>query len=127
MGVVGTRPATRQQKKRWSEVMDETAFQQQFATLLDRINGLPDRARARLVGLAEEVGGQEQEVTRSLSALEQSIDYMRLCVKYLVFDLEATRRENDCLRRLLSEADQTGGEPDDHGEDYESFWEDGGE
>lgn len=107
--------------------MDETAFQQQFATLLDRINGLPDRARARLVGLAEEVGGQEQEVTRSLSALEQSIDYMRLCVKYLVFDLEATRRENDCLRRLLSEADQTGGEPDDHGEDYESFWEDGGE
>jgi hypothetical protein len=107
--------------------MEENVFQEQFSSLLDRISGLPVRERAMLVGLAEDIGGQEQEVARSLNALEQSIDYMRLCVKYLVFDLEATRRENDCLRRLLTEADQSSPEHDESGEDHESFWEDGSE
>jgi hypothetical protein len=106
--------------------MKENEFQEQFASLLNRISGLPVRERAMLVGLAEDVCGQEQEVARSLTALEQSIDYMRLCVKYLVFDLEATRRENDCLRRLLTEADQSS-ERDESGGDHESFWEDGSE
>ena len=32
---------------------------------------------------------------------DQLLDYLRLRVKYLTFDLEATRRENQYLRRML--------------------------
>jgi hypothetical protein len=35
------------------------------------------------------------------ATLEETLDYLRLQVKYLVFDLEATRRENMYLRRML--------------------------
>ena len=36
---------------------------------------------------------------QTIGELQESLDYLRLSVKYLVFDLEATRRENDYLRR----------------------------
>lgn len=32
---------------------------------------------------------------------EDALDWMRLRVKYILFDLEATRRENAYLRRLI--------------------------
>jgi hypothetical protein len=35
--------------------------------------------------------------------LQESIDFVRLSIKYMLFDLEATRRENQELRRLLDE------------------------
>lgn len=35
------------------------------------------------------------------ASLEEILDYLRLQVKYVVFDLEATRRENGYLRRML--------------------------
>lgn len=35
--------------------------------------------------------------------LQEVIDYLRVCIKYTVWDLEATRRENAYLRKLLKE------------------------
>jgi len=37
----------------------------------------------------------------SLEETEEVWDYSRACVKYVVFDLDATRRDNDCLRKIL--------------------------
>ncbi len=31
----------------------------------------------------------------------ESLDYLRISIKYLLFDLEATRRENANLKKLL--------------------------
>ena len=101
--------------------MDESAFQQHFSVLMDRISNLPQRERAMLTGLSPEADAGEHEVHQCLTALSQSIDYMRLCLNYLVFDLEATRRENTCLRNLLTEMDHTEEPPH---EDRESFWDD---
>jgi len=39
-----------------------------------------------------------------MAALEENIDQVRLAIKYLVFDLEATKRENRLLREMLGEA-----------------------
>jgi hypothetical protein len=36
-------------------------------------------------------------------SLQESLDYLRVCIKYQLFDLEATRRENKYLRKLLEE------------------------
>lgn len=41
-----------------------------------------------------------------MSELQESLDYLRLSVKYLVFDLEATRRENAYLRRLIEQSNR---------------------
>jgi len=46
---------------------------------------------------------QQKAFTKSLSDLQESLDYLRICIKYQVFDLEATRRENVYLKKLLSE------------------------
>ena len=35
--------------------------------------------------------------------LQELLDYFRICIKYQVFDLEVTRRENEILRKLLRE------------------------
>lgn len=101
--------------------MDESAFQQHFSVLMDRVSTLPQRERAMLVGLSPGAQADEHEVTQCLNALEQSLDYMKLCLNYLVFDIEATRRENTCLRNLLTEMDHTEEPPH---EDRESFWDD---
>ena len=107
--------------------MNEQRFQQQFSSLLDRISDLPQRERSMLMGLAEETHQQETEMGRHLEALSQSIDSMRLCVKYLVFDLEATRRENTSLRRMLADAQQRQSRREESEDDRESFWEDSSE
>ena len=31
----------------------------------------------------------------------EGVDYLRVAIKYLLFDLEATRRENSYLRKML--------------------------
>ena len=53
----------------------------------------PDETRQRHERMKKTVGG-----------LQESLDYLRLSIKYLVFDLEATRRENGYLRKMLEEA-----------------------
>ena len=35
------------------------------------------------------------------SSLQETINYLRVCIKYTVWDLEATRRENEYLKKLL--------------------------
>lgn len=42
-----------------------------------------------------------QEGTGTSTGLQKSFDYLRLSIKYMLFDLEATRRENQFLRKLL--------------------------
>jgi hypothetical protein len=44
---------------------------------------------------------------KTVADLQESLDYLRLSIKYLVFDLEATRRENEYLRKLIQS--QAGG------------------
>ena len=62
---------------------------------------------------------------KTVGELQDSLDYLRLSVKYLVFDLEATRRENQYLRKLLdarsgNNADRCSPEDDGgHGPDRE--------
>ena len=84
--------------------MNEQVFQERFAQLLKRINAMPDGLKAELAVPAANPDGQEAEVTRAVTELHDSLDFLRLSVKYLMFDLEATRRENGYLRRLLEQA-----------------------
>lgn len=42
-------------------------------------------------------------INKKTDTLQNLLDYLRVCVKYSLFDLESTRRENAYLRKLLEE------------------------
>jgi len=81
--------------------MTEHDFDRQWEGLVKQIDDLPSPAKEHLLALAEETKGRHGRMKKTLGELQESLDYLRLSVKYLVFDLEATRRENGYLRKLL--------------------------
>ncbi|MAB83211.1 MAG: transcriptional regulator [Phycisphaerae bacterium] len=84
--------------------MDEQTFQEKFTDLLQRIGELPSEQRACMEQLADATQRRRDRLCHSVTELQESLDFLRLSVKYLVFDLEATRRENTYLRQLLDQA-----------------------
>lgn len=83
--------------------MDEKQFQTKLAELMGEIATLPKAERAKLEQLAAATQQRHKKLRKTVSDLQESLDYLRLSIKYLVFDLEATRRENAYLRRMLEE------------------------
>ncbi len=83
--------------------MDEGAFQKKLAELVQEIGNLPDEDRVRFKELADQAKERHEKLRKTVSSLQDSIDYLRLSIKYLLFDLEATRRENGYLRKMLEE------------------------
>ncbi|NUQ67438.1 MAG: transcriptional regulator [Phycisphaerales bacterium] len=90
--------------------MNERDFQQKLGDLISQIDTLPEDQRGDLERLATETRDRHDKMKRTIADLQESLDYLRLSIKYLVFDLEATRRENDYLRKLI---DAQGGANDD--------------
>lgn len=68
------------------------------------------------IGKVAKAVGQEgvylPEKGSEKSSLEESLDLLGLHVKYLMFDLEATRRENKYLRALLESRPSDGEDTD---------------
>jgi len=94
------RHETKSEKKRES-AMKENDFQARLANLLEQIETLPESDRPKLAQLATETQSRHQRMKKTIVELQDSLDHLRLSVKYLVFDLEATRRENKYLRNML--------------------------
>jgi chromosome segregation ATPase len=89
--------------------MNEADFQKRLAELVAEIETLPLEERERLRKLADETRDRHEQIKKSVDTLQESIDFLRLGIKYMLFDLEATRRENNYLRKML-EQDSNGGE-----------------
>lgn len=83
--------------------MNEIEFQSKLAELMTEITTLPASERLKLQKLADETRQRHERLRRTVGSLQESLDYLRLSIKYLVFDLEATRRENNYLRKMLEE------------------------
>ena len=83
--------------------MSEHEFQAKLAELMGEISTLPPAEREKLEQLADETRQRHERLKATVSGLQESLDYLRLSIKYLVFDLEATRRENNYLRKMLEE------------------------
>jgi predicted nucleic acid-binding Zn-ribbon protein len=95
--------------------MNENDFQVKLSELIGQIDQLPENERDALQKLAAESKNRHEKVRKTIADLQDSIDYLRLSIKYLVFDLEATRRENAHLRKLLEERTSEGS--DESGEE----------
>ena len=83
--------------------MNENDFQQKLGELMGEISTLPKGEREKLEALASQTKARHAKLTKTIGELQDSLDYLRLSIKYLVFDLEATRRENGYLRKMLEE------------------------
>ena len=83
--------------------MNEETFQRKLAELISEIRSLPTGERGKMMQLAEETQARHQKLRETIGSLQESIDFVRLSIKYLLFDLEATRRENVQLRKMLEQ------------------------
>lgn len=68
------------------------------------VSQLPLDQRVRLMPLVETVAESSKRRRRILNLVQEALTQLRLDMKYLMFDLEATRRERDEYRRRVEEA-----------------------
>ena len=71
--------------------------------LVVALNSLPEEYAARLVPQIDAVIESTKRRRRILTLVQDALGQLRLDMKYLVFDLEATRRERDEYRVKLEE------------------------
>ena len=72
--------------------------------LAEAINSLPEGYRAEIDPFMTRVIESTRRRRRILSLVQDALSQLRLDMKYLAFDLEATRRERDDYRQKLEEA-----------------------
>ncbi len=84
--------------------MDEAVFEKKLNELVSEIGSIPAPQRKKLIMLARKTRKCHDQLKKSVSGLQESLDYLRVSIKYLLFDLEATRRENAYLKKLLEDS-----------------------
>ena len=83
--------------------MDNSNLKKQIDEIINEFGVFGNPQYKKLSKLAQQTKEDLKYSKKSTNELQESIDYLRICIKYQVFDLEATRRENNYLRRLLEE------------------------
>jgi uncharacterized FlaG/YvyC family protein len=86
--------------------MDEANLEDKLNELVKEFGEVADPQQRKLAQLAQQAKDNRKKLEKSISSLQESLDYLRVCIKYQVFDLEATRRENEYLRKLLEDNSQ---------------------
>jgi hypothetical protein len=76
--------------------MDISAFETKLKGLLDEVSNLPATKSNKVLMLSSKT-----QKTKVEDSLDDSLEHLQLIVKYLLFDVEATRRENMYLRKVL--------------------------
>ena len=83
------------------KVNDETPAE--LREMVSAINALPPRYRDAVSPALERVIECSTRRRRILNLVQEALSQLRLDMKYLIFDLEATRRERDEYREQLEE------------------------
>ncbi len=86
-----------------TESADLPAEMQELARLIDAVSGPEKQALSAAYGrVAESILRRR----RILNLVQEALSQLRLDVKYLMFDIETTRRERDQLQSQLEENDR---------------------
>jgi len=83
--------------------MDEAQLEDKLKELVKEFGGAADLQYKKLAMLAQQASENQKNLEKSVGSLQESLDYLRVCIKYQLFDLEATRRENEYLRKILGD------------------------
>lgn len=82
-----------------TQKLDETPLELQ--ELAKAIDGLPARYRDSVAPALQRVIECSTRRRRILNLVQEALSQLRLDMKYLIFDLEATRRERDEYKEQL--------------------------
>ncbi len=82
---------------------DAHEIPREIADLAAAIGQLPPEHRERIDPVLARVIDSTKRRRRILSLVQDALSQLRLDMKYLAFDLEATRRERDDYRRKYDE------------------------
>ena len=83
--------------------MNEAFFGKKLNELVSEIGAMPNSQQKKLLLLAKKTQETHKKIRKSVHNLQESLDYLRVSIKYILFDLEATRRENAYLKKLLED------------------------
>ena len=86
--------------------MDEARLEDKIHELVREFGQGVDPQHNKLEKPSEQMQTDCSKLEKSISNLQELLDYLRVCIKYQVFDLEATRRENEYLKKLLEEENE---------------------
>ena len=89
--------------------MNEAAVMTKLQELFDTLKGFPRAAP----GKGGDEGVYYSQLPGDARSLDETLDTLRLQIRYVMFDLEATRRENRYLRQML---ENRHGRKDDEGQ-----------
>ncbi|MHC4148211.1 MAG: hypothetical protein ACYSR5_01880 [Planctomycetota bacterium] len=81
--------------------MDDSILDNNCTDAVKKTDAILLHLRIELSILSNHVDNGHDRLIKSLSHLQKSLDNLRATIKYQVFDLEATRRENSDLMTLL--------------------------
>lgn len=88
--------------------MDKSKIEGKLNDLVKEFGGPADPQYLRLAMLAKQAHENNKKLRKSVNSLQESLDYLRICIKYQLFDLEATRRENEYLKKMLGGRNEQG-------------------
>ncbi|MBX9678660.1 MAG: hypothetical protein K2X38_07835 [Gemmataceae bacterium] len=85
---------------------------QELIDLKSHIEQLPLPLRDKMLPLVDRLGHYTRLQGRLVRIAQDAVDQLQLDIKYLLFDLDATRRERDDLAGRSEETGIEGGEPE---------------
>lgn len=74
--------------------MFDQSFQTRLDELLMKVRGLPSQEQGRLAGLIADTQRRHEQIALSATEAFNALADWRIAMKYLIFDREATMREN---------------------------------
>ena len=83
--------------------MDNADFREKLFELMKDIDSITAPDKDKIIRLSKKTRKGHDLLQTKLRHLQNSLDSLRLGLKYLIFDLEATRRENNELRKRLNQ------------------------
>lgn len=86
-----------------STAVEQAVIPADLQLLANAIAGLPETHASGLAPLIDAVVESTKRRRRILTLVQDALGQLRLDMKYLMFDLEATRRERDDLQMKLEE------------------------
>jgi len=82
-------------------VSNSDELPKEMLELVNAVEALPNDHRCRVEPILDRVVESTKRRRRILHLVQEALGQLRLDMKYLMFDLEATRRERDAYREKL--------------------------
>lgn len=95
-------------QSRFGKQEDQAIIPPELQELVQTIASLPDPYRTQLQGPLGRVVDNARRRRQILNLVQDALGELRLDMKYLLFDLDATRRERDEYRRKFEQSKENG-------------------